>query len=1042
MDIQGNYYIKGGLPSEPKYLDADAKAYDSVNDFIARVPVAERHDGLTFKVQSIEYWLDGGVEDSFIVPKTNYGYRLIAYGGESILNIDCRKRPVTKILLNGVGNPANNFSIVFNNLPNQSLTDLEFYLFIPNMAKGAVINFSATLASDKQVDVIDVALQQPGIFKCLESGSYFLIFRYIGNFLTIKREGPFGLTTRAHLHVDPNKSSLIYIDELFNKIPFSIDDPFIPGGRNIRASDFFTLQSDQPVGADPTGVESGRGNGIVFNGTYNGGFASFKMGFQQIQELYIDLYLSAEAKWWFGCMEDENDVFEAPNYMFIGANLQGEVVDWPLNGDILAKGDGEAHLVHTDTDSDGTYRIRLSRVFNQNNFQVYVNDVLATSFNITDTNPDVRVGFRTFTDFISIKRVWIKYLDPIEYYTQQEIVSVPDIDPVTVKYSRDFETEVVGTALPETVEVTLEDASTRELAINWNPATYNPLVLGTYTVEGQLVLTPDLINPGFQYSVDVTVEAFQIVDIPEPDPAIEVPYNTTVDEAIAMVPEDMPIVLDEEYLGSTTLMFPANWDDSTPGNSFDGTTPGDTRLIGLPDYPVWIENPSNIDIDYPFVVTAPKTIDSVAPLDDITVPTGTPFGGIGLPAQVEVTYDDLTTEMLNVNWSNAGYNPSVEDTYAITGQLVLPAHGVSNPLNLVAEINVIVEAASSTVVIPDLAFGVEAVGTYGFSSDEFNEPPIATQVTITGTPEVGSALTMVIEGLFMPNGAAAGTHVYRWYRSSNKQQSGEELIAGATNSSYTVTIDDDGKYIRGEVDPKIVAGGGQNLTGETLYTVYTAQVNDASFNPFVDITWFNALRPSGAVNLATNEYWINEATGENSARDATNAMPAYNGTLLGVEFTRANSQRLLLDQPIVQFTRPVEIWMRFRMKTVGGGFQRLVAWTGNLYVEVQNDGSLFLAAGDTAVNVVTNTWYVCRFVLIGTASASKFTMNNGVEKTDVGANTSGSFGTANGRIGCASSASTNFSDFILSHLFVKQGELTTEQIANMWSWFNTNAPWT
>jgi uncharacterized protein YjiK len=79
-----------------------------------------------------------------------------------------------------------------------------------------------------------------------------------------------------------------------------------------------------------------------------------------------------------------------------------------------------------------------------------------------------------------------------------------------------------------------------------------------------------------------------------------------------------------------------------------------------------------------------------------------------------------------------------------------------------------------------------------------NTAPTATDVTISGTPQVGQVLT----GNYTysdANGDAEGTSTYRWLRD-------DAPISGATARTYTLVTADDGRLIRFEVTPVATTG--------------------------------------------------------------------------------------------------------------------------------------------------------------------------------------------------------------------------------------------
>lgn len=321
---------------------------------------------------------------------------------------------------------------------------------------------------------------------------------------------------------------------------------------------------------------------------------------------------------------------------------------------------------------------------------------------------------------------------------------------------------------------------------------------------------------------------------------------------------------------------------------------------------------------------------------------------------------------------------------------------------------------------------------------EYCQVPSFEDVSITGSTIKGQTLTAFATGYFSPSSYPAGTHQYTWYRSSSKQSVGT-VIAGATSQTYVLGDSDVARYIRCEATP--VQNGGLNTTGSAVTSLYTTVVQDNVFNPYSAITWYTAHRPSGAVDLASNQYWLNEGTGPNSTRTGTDPFPTYNGTQTAVEFTNASSQELTLKLPNPQYSRPVEIWIRAKLKTQIGGWQRLWSFSTDHHLEIRNTGGVYLCGGNTGYTFPLNQWKVIRMVIRSGTSTSTFNVNNGASSSDTIAASTVLIGTSDGHLGSNNSGTGTFADGYISHFLVRQGELSPTEVTNMWDWFNTNAPW-
>ncbi len=83
------------------------------------------------------------------------------------------------------------------------------------------------------------------------------------------------------------------------------------------------------------------------------------------------------------------------------------------------------------------------------------------------------------------------------------VVSVETLDTITVDYGISFE----ELSLPETVSVTLNNQTTRELSVQWDGTNYNPTVAGNYTLIGTLSDTQGVNNfDGLTASIQITVK--------------------------------------------------------------------------------------------------------------------------------------------------------------------------------------------------------------------------------------------------------------------------------------------------------------------------------------------------------------------------------------------------------------------------------------------------------------------------------------------------------------------------------------------------------
>ncbi len=111
------------------------------------------------------------------------------------------------------------------------------------------------------------------------------------------------------------------------------------------------------------------------------------------------------------------------------------------------------------------------------------------------------------------------------------------------------------------------------------------------------------------------------------------------------------------------------------------------------------------------------------------------------------------------------------------------------------------------------------------------EAPFVSSISIEGSSRVGNTLTGTYD-YYDANGDAESGSLYRWLRASSISGSYTE-ISGATNSSYTLTEDDVGKYMKFEVTPKNNISPNTGIKGEFILSTpviisVTYYVDDAN----------------------------------------------------------------------------------------------------------------------------------------------------------------------------------------------------------------------
>lgn len=311
-----------------------------------------------------------------------------------------------------------------------------------------------------------------------------------------------------------------------------------------------------------------------------------------------------------------------------------------------------------------------------------------------------------------------------------------------------------------------------------------------------------------------------------------------------------------------------------------------------------------------------------------------------------------------------------------------------------------------------------------------NDPVLATYstVTITGTEQKGETLTAAVSGGNSGAGSSIAFTTYQWYRADDIAGLNKILIAGATSSTYLLVSADEGKFILCEATPS----NDIPMTGVAIESAYTGAIAAAPFSPFADITWDIAARPSGAVDLATNEFWTNEGTGANLAREGAENIPSYASGL--VDFTRANLD--MLNMPGNSYTTDYEFWIEFTPDNTN--FQVLFALSSSINFRMQSGGALRWGGTNLGYVVSTGVTYRIRIYLNGASSVVEIRddANSVLLAETVVSLPSSNTGAGNGRMGAQTNNLNGYGGTI-KYSFLKKGSEDANK-ANMWTWLNDN----
>ena len=113
---------------------------------------------------------------------------------------------------------------------------------------------------------------------------------------------------------------------------------------------------------------------------------------------------------------------------------------------------------------------------------------------------------------------------------------------------------------------------------------------------------------------------------------------------------------------------------------------------------IWVDG-----LYFEYEAVEDHAITEVETFTGSSVAYGTPFADVELPSQALVTLDDASTTTLDIEWLQGSYptDGDISDTYTLIGNLVLVS-GVTNPSQLTAQIEVIIEDAITVVSVEEL----------------------------------------------------------------------------------------------------------------------------------------------------------------------------------------------------------------------------------------------------------------------------------------------------------------------------------------------------
>ncbi|MFO7924684.1 MAG: YDG domain-containing protein [Bacteroidales bacterium] len=158
------------------------------------------------------------------------------------------------------------------------------------------------------------------------------------------------------------------------------------------------------------------------------------------------------------------------------------------------------------------------------------------------------------------------------------------------------------------------------------------------------------------------------------------------------------------------------------------------------------------------------------------------------------------------------------------------------------------------------AYNTEDLENNPVTATEINNlPPVVSNVIIAGEPGIG----ITVEGDYdyddLENDSE-GNSLFNWYRATDASGSDSAVIEGETEKTYTLTLDDAGKYISFEVTPVAVSGDPE---GEPVKSSWTGVVNEP---PSVSDVVINGILEVCRELTAQYEYFDQEQDMENGTK--------------------------------------------------------------------------------------------------------------------------------------------------------------------------------
>lgn len=251
-------------------------------------------------------------------------------------------------------------------------------------------------------------------------------------------------------------------------------------------------------------------------------------------------------------------------------------------------------------------------------------------------------------------------------------------------------------ALPETVEVILDDSRKVNVEVIWDISDYDANQIGEQTIPGALALPGGMTNSqNLEPEIKVTVYAVphDIISVAAINP-VTVDFGTPVEEL--QLPGQVTVILDNDRNRPLSVI----WDKS----NYNPTQSGEIILTGEIQLVEGITNTRNYLAEVMVVVNdPPKTRITSLASKQITADQGLPLGvgtkihaiggaatTVDVPQTVTATLEDERDVELNVTWDDTNYKPYQIGEQTISGKLELDDTNIINPSEYMAELKITV----------------------------------------------------------------------------------------------------------------------------------------------------------------------------------------------------------------------------------------------------------------------------------------------------------------------------------------------------------------